>query len=374
MDVISVAEKSCLDVWAVTAKNSKMFPEATSHQVIVPRDQVDLFRSATPNHIEVRNEDELASEIRTRLHELIPPSARHRAGWYLQQFIKLSALEEASRLGRNALIWDADTVPLRELQFFRDRRVPFFAGDEYHLPYFEAIERALNLDKIQRNSFIAQCFPCKSFWFRDFKAQLEQKHELPWWEALLLSIDLSLKSGFSEYETLGTSIAHNYPDEWEWSDKQWSRRGYGLFERPEAIHSRNEPSGELCFVAFERSEKANIERRNRQQTDVASGPKRQSSRNRFSRPLQQLAFSRHLSRLSRLPHLQIVAVAPDSYAQKLMNRRGRRLWQKTSSLKLSPLNAHSSSQNKKTPTELFRETALAFQRTPAWRLVSQQMR
>ena len=60
-----------------------------------------------------------------------------RAGWYLQQLIKLTATTYIKGILDNYLVLDSDVFVLKPIEFFK-YGTPFFAyGDEYHIPYFE---------------------------------------------------------------------------------------------------------------------------------------------------------------------------------------------------------------------------------------------
>ena len=86
-----------------------------------------------------------------------------RFGWYLQQFLKLSALQKFNQ--EPVIIWDADSVALNPISFFRpDGGIEIYTSDEYHLPYFELIDRLLRMDKRVPFSFIAQCLPVPAGW------------------------------------------------------------------------------------------------------------------------------------------------------------------------------------------------------------------
>lgn len=64
-----------------------------------------------------------------------------RAGWYLQQLIKLYAGFVIDGILPNYLVIDSDTYFLRPTQFF-DENIPLYnIGWEYHVPYFEHMSR-----------------------------------------------------------------------------------------------------------------------------------------------------------------------------------------------------------------------------------------
>ena len=252
MDVVSVAEQSRIDVWRVASRAVPRFIDAERYRVIVPDHEVEIFRSKGSDQFLVEAESEFASEFSGSLWEAIQDINPKRYGWYLQQLIKIEALRRLGCEGERGVIWDADTVPLRTINFYSSESVHFFYGTEYHLPYFQTIDRLLELDKIVPYSFIAQSFPCEPRWVSTFCEEIESSHQKPWWRAIIDSIDFEQQSGFSEYETLGTFVAHRYPDEWRWIESPWERKGYTRFGSPEhATFDSARFDHQLAFVAFE---------------------------------------------------------------------------------------------------------------------------
>lgn len=78
-----------------------------------------------------------------------------KKGWYLQQFLKMGfAMSEYSE--DYYLIWDADTLPVRKIDFFHDNKVLFCLKDEYHIPYFDTLKKIIGQSKAISQSFIAE--------------------------------------------------------------------------------------------------------------------------------------------------------------------------------------------------------------------------
>lgn len=221
--VVSACAARHAAVWARGAPNILRYINAGSYAVIVPDDDLHLFRSLTPSRIEVVPESHHASDIAPLLRRSVPATS-NRYGWYLQQLLKLSAVIHASC--DTVLIWDADTIPLRPLRFRDDAgRLLYYSSDERHAPYFEAIERLLGLAAISPASFVGQCFPIASRHARAFAAEVERRHGRPWYEAIIATTDFSEISGFSEYETLGTYLSHVDAGGMAFQAGAWLRRG-----------------------------------------------------------------------------------------------------------------------------------------------------
>jgi len=62
-----------------------------------------------------------------------------RKSWYFQQLLKLTyILNNKCFPDKRIIIWDADTIPLKKIKFFKNNN-PILYGSkyEYHVPYFE---------------------------------------------------------------------------------------------------------------------------------------------------------------------------------------------------------------------------------------------
>lgn len=119
------------------------------------------------------------------------------------------------------LIWDCDTILLRETHFFDAHNNALFEKQtEYHKPYFITLERLkipINKSQIAHKavdfSFIAEHMMIDSHIMQELITLIQSQHHKPFWQAILDSIpDESLGgSGFSEFETYGNFIACKYP-------------------------------------------------------------------------------------------------------------------------------------------------------------------
>jgi hypothetical protein len=225
--VISVCCIRDISVWAIAAPKIIGNIDAENYYVIVPSSDISKFKEISPIEYTVLDEvDVLPCVSIDSIAEKLPESYKYRAGWYLQQLIKIAALEYVQADGdRLILIWDADTVPLKKLDFYKDGRCIYFMGIEHHPPYFISLSRLLNLNKLVDFSFIAQCFVMKKKWIGEFIAELEGLHKIKWFQAILEKSDLSHPSGFSEYETLGNWLMVRHKSEIAFNPMQWERYG-----------------------------------------------------------------------------------------------------------------------------------------------------
>jgi uncharacterized protein DUF6492 len=203
---------------------------ARNCSVIVPSGDVAAFRGALSSEVTVISEEAiLTSWSIKQVRRALPPSVSARAGWYLQQFLKLEAVRQLPA-DSEALIWDGDTVPLRRICFKDSRnRIGFYVGLEHHQPYFDTTQRLLGMARTAPYSFIAQCMCVKVPWITALLLSIEKRVGKPWVEAILSSVPGASQSEFSEYETIGTYVMTAHPGEMFLSARPWFRWGMGLF-------------------------------------------------------------------------------------------------------------------------------------------------
>ena len=164
---------------------------------------------------------------RTRNNE-----AGKRAGWYVQQFIKMGFARTCP--DDFYLLWDSDTVPLKPVNMLEADSPIFDCKTEYHEPYFKTIEKLFpNLKKCIEGSFISEHMIIKTSLMRQMLNEIEANEALAggnFAEKIINAVpveDLG-KSGFSEFETFGTYVQSKFPD--EYSLREWkSLRCGGLF-------------------------------------------------------------------------------------------------------------------------------------------------
>jgi hypothetical protein len=230
--VISVCSSKDIDVWTVAAKHIVQFIKADSYLVIVPDKEVELFSKVTCAPYHVKPESDYVGDAKARIAQTLDGTNQHRVGWYLQQFVKISAVM-ARKDEDVVLIWDADTVPLKPLEFIdANGQLVYYRGEEFRKSYFDFLERALGLKRTQTFSFIAQSLVLKVAWARELFQALEKNAQLPWMDAILSYVDPSEPAGFAEFETLGTWIWHHHRNDIVISDRPWYRNGLSLVGNP----------------------------------------------------------------------------------------------------------------------------------------------
>lgn len=233
--VVSVCSKKDIETWSVACQHIVRHITANEYLIVVPDDEVEAFKLVTCIPYKVLPESSYVGALKSQLKELLPVENHDRIGWYLQQFIKIAAAKESAwgdDLDQIVLIWDADTVPLKDINFVSDEgKVSYYHGAENHEPYFAFIKKIFPWAVKQKFSFIAQCFPAKISWLQSFCEELESEGR-NWIESIIDNLDQSQRAGFSEYETLGTYIWNKYSDQVILNNQPWERNGFSLVGKP----------------------------------------------------------------------------------------------------------------------------------------------
>lgn len=211
---------------------------ARRYILAVPRAEVSQFSARVSARFDVVAEDEFLGGVTIdAVRRALSPARAKRAGWYLQQFVKLAAARDVAC---TSLIWDADTVLLREPDFGPGATKPgevirAYGSREYHAPYFETFEHLTGLKRAADRSFIAQCLCVRGTWIEALLSTIENRAGKDWVGAILAVLPGQCPSEFSEYETIGNFVLHRFPGELEFHNRRWSRFGHALIGGPEKL-------------------------------------------------------------------------------------------------------------------------------------------
>lgn len=228
--VISVCEIKDILVWKIASVRIVRNISAESYQLICPDLQVDEFRMATHTVWEIVAESQFTKSCTIEMiRKQVTGENLGRVNWLFQQFAKINAITLSELADEDVvLIWDADTLPLRQLNFFDQEtgRLRFYHSKENHEPYFQTIEQLLGFGRKIEVSFIAQCFPVRVGWVRSMISGMESQSRKPYVETILSCLPGNSGAEFSEYETMGTWLMHHHAGEIEIRKKnRWLRCG-----------------------------------------------------------------------------------------------------------------------------------------------------
>ncbi len=171
--------------------------------------------------IEFIDENTLIDTVKVKklINEIDPKASKH-SGWYIQQFLKM----QYSKICKDDyyLIWDSDTVPLKNIEMFNSKGKPFFdVKTEYHVPYFTTMTKLFpSLYKMHEFSFISEHMLIKTSFMNELINMIKDNKKIPgdtWYEKIINSVNIAdLRcSGFSEFETYGTFVQKYHPKIYE---------------------------------------------------------------------------------------------------------------------------------------------------------------
>ena len=203
----------------------KLYSEEITYFIVCPHDQIDEFRKKLRfEKLNIIDEEEIIkfSNFESIYNELnikinYKDEFNLRLKWYYQQALKITfALNFIKNKHQNLVIWDADTVILKKIDFFRDNvSIKYGNFFEYHKDYYETNKEIF--DKVPKyfisflNQFIAMSVSECNFFLNNYLKDDFEKKDLGLIISKLIFRSIFNKhkiykgSLFSEYEFLGQS-------------------------------------------------------------------------------------------------------------------------------------------------------------------------
>lgn len=162
-----------------------------------------------------------------------------RAGWYLQQCIKMQYAQVCK--DDYYIVWDADTIPLSPISFLDENGCMLFnMKSEHHMPYFVTMERLFKrILNRPDGSFISEGMIINRYIMCHMIDEIlaiysasGKNNKSYLFEALLSAVDKDdlCLSGFSEYETYGNYLYTYYPYLYKKRRLRTCRKGYKFYD------------------------------------------------------------------------------------------------------------------------------------------------
>ena len=155
----------------------------------------------------------------------------NRSGWYLQQLLKLYAGFYIPGILKRYLVIDADTHFLKPTKFISDDGKYYFnTASEYHIPYFEHMNR-LHPSFKKHHPSSGICHHCffDSYLVKEMMDLVENYYfnRMPFWIIFLNVLDVKhyLFSGASEYELYFNYIYSRHHDKMIIRNLKWKNSG-----------------------------------------------------------------------------------------------------------------------------------------------------
>lgn len=226
--------------------------------VAVPKGDVKAVQAGLNSNATVIDENSLLGGFDRSAFQRRPiPYFPRSFGWYLQQILKFEYCRQTQ--AEHCLVWDADTVPFRPIEFFNgEGRIYLTRAAEYHVPYFYTFEKLIGHAAPSVKSFISQHMMVRCESMRSLCRRIEQVHGKSWTDALgdVLEKHPDRPNLFSEYETYANYMLLLEPEAVEVRNLNWARcentQTWGL---PETVLHEARGRG-LDFAAYESKDAA----------------------------------------------------------------------------------------------------------------------
>lgn len=198
--------------------------------IITKKSNFSAFEVAFKDQVKIIDEDAVVNGLNYSSVQSYLASKNadiKRTGWYFQQFLKLG-ISKLDFLSNRYLIWDADCVPLRSMQFLsKTNKVCFDITHEQHSPYFELLEKLLGIKKQVDFSFISEHLVFEKKIVLEILDKITTNKQQEWWVFILekVAVEHLSASGFSEYELYGNYLAKYYPNAFEVRELKKTRNG-----------------------------------------------------------------------------------------------------------------------------------------------------
>lgn len=137
-----------------------------------------------------------------------------KAGWYLQQLLKLYCQEVVPSLHDNVVIVDADTIFKRAVSFMAGTKFLFNVHNSIHTPYFKHMKLIHpSFTAFKRGiSGIVNTMIVNRKIVKEIFNIVEAYHGEPFWKVFMKCLDTSEPSSASEYEIYFHYVMRMHPN------------------------------------------------------------------------------------------------------------------------------------------------------------------
>lgn len=259
LDIVSACRLRDLATLKLASDGLREFVPFKSLHVFTARPNFSAFAKTLGGNVELMDEDAAIEGMTLeQLRSSMGPALSRGAGWYFQQFLKFSfAFKNAE--DNHYLIWDADTVPLRPLEFFDEQgRMLFIKATEYHPPYFETYKKLFRQEPHYEFSFISQHAIVRKSFLREMLQSIEKNipGDENWAWKIMNNLGGHGSNRFSEYETWGHYVKSVHPETAVYRELPWARNGNQLVSsNPPSEIDLKSLGKSYAFAAFEADRK-----------------------------------------------------------------------------------------------------------------------
>ncbi|MEK3771955.1 DUF6492 family protein [Paenibacillus sp. FSL R5-0887] len=122
-----------------------------------------------------------------------------RSGWLFQQLLKLNGDKLCT--ADYFLVIDADTVLITPHHFRANGKTLFYSRNWSQPQYFVTYRKLMGRKVTAKSSFVTHYMLFERSQLAQMKREIEAKHQMPWYRAILHSMNRSKQFAFSEFET-----------------------------------------------------------------------------------------------------------------------------------------------------------------------------
>ena len=184
------------------------------------------------------------------------PGFPNRKFWYYQQFLKMAFSYSKYCVKDYYLIWDADTIPLANLNFTSKENKIYLtiSNDEFHKEYFLNIKNLVNQKiKIYKKSFISQHLFVNKEHMVGLINKIGNIDNNKWIDKLLSKLEGHSQSLFSEYETYCNYVINYHTNDYIIRELNWFRYGDALIRKNFLKRDLDKLSRQFNYIAIEKN-------------------------------------------------------------------------------------------------------------------------
>ena len=127
-----------------------------------------------------------------------------RSGWLFQQFLKLNGDKLCT--ADYFLVIDADTILITPHRFRANGKTLFYSRNWSQPQYFATYKKLMGRKASSASSFVTHYMLFERSKLARLKKEIESKHQMPWYSAILHSMNRKKQFAFSEFETYGNYL------------------------------------------------------------------------------------------------------------------------------------------------------------------------
>lgn len=127
-----------------------------------------------------------------------------RSGWLFQQLLKLNGDKLCT--ADYFLVIDADTVLITPHRFREKGKTIFYSRNWSQPQYFVTYKKLMGRKVSSSSSFVTHYMLFERSQLAQMKKEIEAKHNMPWYSAILHSMNRNKQFAFSEFETYGNYL------------------------------------------------------------------------------------------------------------------------------------------------------------------------